>query len=398
MRPTDKAPGPGTDAVIGAGTARKRFRQLLARLKAPDIAIPVGWFLASRLTLTALGVLLWQLHLIPTSPDPALRPYFGYPPSVGPWSGPLLGVWERFDAIHYLRIASGGIAEPPLTAFPPLYPLLTRALGLLLGGRWTLSGLIVSGAASLLAFVFLFRLIRRLTPDEGMAQRALAYTAFFPTAFFLAAPYPEALLLLFSVLTLDLAQRGRWLGAFVCGLAAGAARSQGIALVLPVAAMAFEEPRHKRPWVPFVSASGAAGGVLLSLAWRWSAGFPPMTQVQAEYWGRVVAIPWQGLVQPMEYFDLAVVLLMVVLACLGLRRLPAAYSLYFWAGIAANLSTIRLAQPMASQARYAAVVFPAFIVLGGLGRRPWLHRLILYFSFATFLFLAGQYMMGGWVG
>jgi hypothetical protein len=63
-----------------------------------------------------------------------------------------------------------------------------------------------------------------------------------------------------------------------------------------------------------------------------------------------------------------------------------------------NLAQVRLTQPISSQGRFALALFPAFIVLGELGASPRINRLILYPCVAAWLFLAGQFIMWGWVG
>jgi hypothetical protein len=386
------------------------FTKGLARsAKQADLGFPLAVFVTTRLLLSLLGLALWAAGLVPTTPNPVLRPYFGYPPTVHGLAGMLLGVWERFDAIHYLRIAASGYTEAPLTAFSAFYPMLTRFVGVVLGDRWTLAGILVSNLACLLAFIFLFKLVGDITDDPGVRRRAVAYLAFFPTGFFLLAPYPESLLLLLSILIFYLAHRGDWLGVFFCGLAAGLTRSQGLLLCLPVAYIAYQEFRRNRRYFPFIAAAAPALGVAAGLAAYLMAGFPPAAQVQATYWGRTASLPLQGVFMtvgrimagnalPIEFVDLAVVVFMGLLAWAGLRRLPAAYSLYLWTGLLINLSTVRIGQPLSSEARWAVMLFPAFITLAFLGRRPWVHRLIFYPSTALFLFLAGQYIMWGWVG
>jgi hypothetical protein len=89
---------------------------------------------------------------------------------------------------------------------------------------------------------------------------------------------------------------------------------------------------------------------------------------------------------------------MLGVGLLMVKRLPFTYVAFFWILLLFNLSQTRLTQPISSQARYALSLFPAFIVLAQLGRSPRANRLILYTSLALWLFLAGQFMMWGWVG
>jgi hypothetical protein len=54
-------------------------------------------------------------------------------------------------------------------------------------------------------------------------------------------------------------------------------------------------------------------------------------------------------------------------------------------------------KPLYSFSRYALVFFPTFMVLGQLGRRPWVNRLILYPSTALYFYFSGQFFIWGWV-
>jgi hypothetical protein len=58
----------------------------------------------------------------------------------------LLDIWLRYDAIHYINIATVGYAalEPGDLNFPPLYPYLTRLFSLFTFGEATFAGLLVS--------------------------------------------------------------------------------------------------------------------------------------------------------------------------------------------------------------------------------------------------------------
>ena len=49
-------------------------------------------------------------------------------PAPGTWHYALLGVWERFDTLWYLRIAERGYDLPMAVIFYPLYPAAIRLL------------------------------------------------------------------------------------------------------------------------------------------------------------------------------------------------------------------------------------------------------------------------------
>jgi hypothetical protein len=105
---------------------------------------------------------------------------------------PLLAVWGRWDAEHYIGIATSGYSgtEP---AFFPLYPLLLWVAGGLTGNH-LLAGLLISNAASLLGLLFLYKLVEHEF-NRQVAHRAIFYVSIFPTAIFFSAVYTESLLL-----------------------------------------------------------------------------------------------------------------------------------------------------------------------------------------------------------
>jgi hypothetical protein len=99
-----------------------------------------------------------------------------------------------------------------------------------------------------------------------------------------------------------------------------------------------------------------------------------------------------------EYFDMAVVFLMLGLGIVVVKRLPLIYGMFFWSGLLANLLQVRLDQPLAGQARYNLPLFPAFIVLAQFGRSARWNRMILVLCAGLWVFWASVFIMWGWVG
>ena len=110
----------------------------------------------------------------------------------------LFTVWERFDALWYLRIAAHGYATTDgSAAFFPLFPLAVRAASFVIGGHPLAAGLLVSNAAALGALLVLYSLTRNELSEE-IARGAVLFAAIFPTAFFFVAPYSESVEILLS--------------------------------------------------------------------------------------------------------------------------------------------------------------------------------------------------------
>jgi len=380
-------------------------------MRKPEIAWPLGLFLAARLFLSLLGCVLWFIGRVPTTSDPIARPYFDVFPVVKGASGILLGVWQRFDAIHYVRIATGGYSALDLFAFLPLYPLLVRLVGMLFGGNMLLGAIIVSNVACLFLLVVLHNSITDDDLGLDVAGRSLIYLVTFPTAFFLFAPYTESLFMLLCVIALREARCERWVLASLAAFAAALTRLAGVTLVLVLAVEMLRsvnwDPRRlgARSTLALFPAIGLSG----LFAWHWWSQIPSMTELQRMFWGRFPALPWQGIVltlqrifsgraMPVEYLDIVAILLMLGLGVIVVKRLPLHYSVFFWTNLLFNLFQVRTGQPLSGQARFCLTLFPAFVVLAQLGRSPWWNRMIFYPFLSLWIFWAGQFLIWGWVG
>jgi hypothetical protein len=143
--------------------------------------------------------------------------------------------------------------------------------------------------------------------------------------------------------------------------------------------------------------------------WRINQGLPGTLEVQLQFWHRVPAFPWEGVFQtvtriadhaalPIEILDLVVVLGMLLAGIRMLRRLPASFSIYHWGLLLLNLSQLRLGQPLSGQARYSVALFPAFILLAGDASGRISSRVVAYSFLSLNVFLAGQFILWGWVG
>jgi hypothetical protein len=386
-------------------------RRIRSFVRKPEIAWPLGVFLVARLFLSLLGCLLWFMGVVPTTSDPFARPYVDVVPVVEGASGIFLGVWQRYDAIHYLRIAAGGYSDLYLFAFPPLYPLLARLVGMLFGNNMLLGAIIVSNVACLIFLVVLCNSITNLGLDLDVSKRSLIYLVTFPTAFFLFAPYTESLFMLLCIITLREARRERWVVASLAAFAAALTRLVGVTLVLVLAIeMLWSvnwDPRGLgvRSALAFFPAVGFGG----LFAWYWWSQIPSMTELQRMFWGCFLALLWQGIVltlqrifsgraMPVEYLDLVAILLMFGLGVIVVKRLPLSYSVFFWTNLLFSLFQVRIGQPLSGQARFCLTLFPAFIVLAQFGRSPRWNRMIFYPFVSLWIFWAGFFLMWGWVG
>ncbi|MBI3747898.1 MAG: hypothetical protein HY262_03480 [Chloroflexi bacterium] len=311
--------------------------------------------------------------------------------------GRLLGVWQRWDACWYLRIATYGY-EPgePATAFFPLYPLSVRALGPLFGGNLVITALAVSAVGFVVAMTILHAMVTA-DLDRDTADRSILYLAIFPTAFFFFAPFTESVFLAAALASIYCMRTQRYAGAVVAALLAGLTRPQGVLLAIPLAWEAFLVVRAHRLAPGFRQATTTAVGAVVAaplgfflfvLAGSAVTGVSPL-DAEKQHWGYANGMPWDVLgnawrwmtdpansafanIQALTGFHLLLIFTFVVLFLVGLRRLPATYSLY----VAPQLLLIMTgspATPLESASRFMLAMFPIFAIMGLLGRRRWVH-------------------------
>ncbi len=304
-----------------------------------------------------------------------------------PWSQ-LISIWQRWDAFFYEQIALHGYRPWDGTAaFYPLYPLLSRAASIVLAGHIVIAELAVSSAAFGVAMWLLYRLALLDVPPTAALLTVLLVT-FFPTGFFLLAPYTESLFLLLTVAAFWFARIDRpWL-AGLAAFGAGLTRLQGAILVLPLAFITFRraEGRGRRPGLDLLAAVLPSLGLILFTAYLHAVvGVHTSSLGVQSMWGYRIVPPWQALgasahyilhptdptQPPIEILNLVCLLGASVLGLLALWRLPLSYALYVWPSLLLLYTREMGYTPLMSVSRFTVVLFPCFIVLAALlARRP----------------------------
>lgn len=350
----------------------------------------------------------------------------------------LLYSWNHWDAARLAEIASQGYTSLEYAAFFPLFPLLERAVALFLGGDPILAGMLISNLAFLAMLVVLYRFVE-MECDSATAKRAAFYISIFPTALFFFAAYNESLFMLFMLLAFYALRRGSWWLAGLFGGLATLTRSIGLILaviflyefvrqVLPPIRQAWHE---KQRWYVFKLLSGLlpAGLIPLGLgiyAYSLNQVFhDPLAFSHAQaYWHIGPTFPWQGIVTalkvvatgspytfatPHVLIDLSAVCLfslLLLLCFVGPERfarnqwpllLFAIGALLFPLLFPSNPGPLGLLyDPLPSMQRYVLEIFPAFILLARLGRRPWFHQGYILCALPLLTFFVLQFVTGHW--
>lgn len=224
-----------------------------------------------------------------------------WPPEIAAHAPPL----ARYDAGWYRRIALtgyGSYGPSPGTAsehvFFPLYPAVVAGVSRLLGADPFAAGMAVSLAAlAIAAILFVAEGARRT--DEVSAIHALTFLLLFPTAFFLASAYAEALFLLLALLAFDAIRRRAWLAAVCFGFLAGLTRLPALALAAPLAIAAAAAPGDDARSTRLVrGAAIGAAPVIAVFLWifgiGWYTGEPGLYFRLQESWQRASS-PLSGL-------------------------------------------------------------------------------------------------------
>lgn len=419
-----------SDLVTGALSGPDWWRRPVLLI----VLIWAGW---------ALAMLAYQetvlARVAPERPDQVLswtagetgvrraggRPYLGED---------VLASHIAFDSEYYLSIAVTGYDDPevpqyvgvegtiPLNyAFLPAYPFAIRAvsapltwLGMPPISAAAVGGVAVSLVATLGAMLALFDLARRRL-DAVAGIRAAFYLLIFPTGFFLAQVYSEALFLAVSLGALACIGARRPYATALLAVVAVLTRPVGIALVVAVAVglgLILVRRREEATRVARVELAGwaiaLAAPIVTYVVWTSSAMGRAFELVQREYFGRgllnleaawtgwTTALAGLGEARPETrvYYGLEIAaLLLALIACAwAIRRWPAATAF----GLAALAIAATSGEPQ-GMVRYVLAVPPVFLLLARLGEHPAFDRVWTVASLLLMALLAALYSFDFWV-
>ncbi len=302
----------------------------------------------------------------------------------------LLAVWGRWDAVHYLDIATNGYHGTDM-AFFPLLPLLIGILGKVMGNH-LIAGLVISNVALFFALLFLYKLVEHEF-DRTVARRAIFYISIFPTAVFFSAVYTESLFLMLTVASFYYMRERRWWLAGAIGLLASLTRVEGVLLAVPFAIEWWSAYRENtvaglKNLVPIVL---IPLGLVLFMVYLWVLNGDPLyfSHVQS-HWNRQLAAPWTSVgnsfhkiataVGPQtiaqQILELVFTALMIGVLVGGWRKLKASYVAYMGLSVLMPLCTSSLM----SMPRFALVLFPMFVILALWGGRARINNAIVALS------------------
>ncbi|WP_433611455.1 mannosyltransferase family protein [Dactylosporangium sp. CA-139114] len=337
-----------------------------------------------------------------------------------PWQTPgvsdLIGSWYRFDTVFYVRIADDGYLFYKFApAFYPLYPAMIKILNPVFPGGGLPAALAISIFFALVTLVMLHRLVDEEFGDK-IASRTTFYLAAFPAGFFLFAAYNESLYIALVLVALYAARKGHFWVANAAATLAGSTRLFGLLLAAPIA---YEYMRQrgwsfrKIRWDALGFLAIPSGVVAFSIYLHSVTGDWLAFSHAQDGWHRKYGWPgepvWKTikLLNDKPYlqdwrllglFNLISVVGAVALLLLALRRKsrfgfrPDQNYLLVYAAVPILVYLCTEAgwpNYLMSAPRIAMEWFPAFIILGMLGRSRTFERFYLFMALmAQALFLA----------
>ena len=331
----------------------------------------------------------------------------------------LLGSWFRWDSGQYTHIATVGYDQHWTYAFFPLFPLLEEGLAFLTHDPF-IAGLLISNIASLGMLIVLYRLVERDFNAED-AYRTALYLSVFPTAFFFAAAYNESLFLFFALLSFYYMRQANWWLAGIFGFLATLTRLAGLVLLLPFCYEYIRQRRFNLRTIRLNSLAGAlipAGLAIYSLYCYLHFHDALAFSHAQSTWHRQLQAPSQPFLDSLtvisqnkilsfvsihNVLDLSAclfILILLVLCFVGpwkFSRDHLSYGIYaaviyLLFLVSAGTGTL----PLASFSRFMLEVFPAFIVLAAIGRKPHPNLYYLTISLTLLSFLLLQFLTGRW--
>jgi hypothetical protein len=364
-------------------------RKLASR---PDWQIALIFTLALRV-LYSIAAALFSLFL---HPDPALirsNALTGNLPASGTLYYAVLGVWERFDTLWYLRIAERGYDLPRAVIFYPLYPAAIRVASLVM--PTVVAALLVSSVAAFFYFWGLLRLAEDLA--ENARVRMLFVLCVWPTSFVLFSGYAESLNLALIVWAVVLGRGERWVPATMCGILAGMARPSGVLVAIPLVIMALRS-RQVRGFMVLLTPVGLLG------YWEWLrlSGRLSVVEAYRVYQGSTLAPPWASIGEALRLIvsqhdgllaiKLGLVIMVVVLSLQHEVRLED--KLFALAIVVQML--MYTGRPLLGAGRYLLPAYAAFLVLGKYAERVSTRQFGFYIASFGFLNLVWFWAFLNW--
>ena len=361
-------------------------------LSSKDNWLVIGWLLAIKALLFLFGAKSYLI--LENKPLPGRHPW--------------MDIWNRWDSLHYQRIAEFGYdASSVMKAwFYPMFPWCTRFVAWVTG-NYLLSAFIVSGVALVFVVVLLRKMIALDHSDE-VARRAVWFFLIFPTAYFLHIGYTESLFLALAIGSILAARVERWWIAGVLGALCWATRANGIVLLPTLAVEAFHRyfvtKRWQWRWL-WILIVPAGFGIYLFVNW-WVTGDPfTFLRLRKSLFAMSGSWPWVGIreavgnlrrapnqaemVGAQELIFAGLGFVCMIVSWLKLRPMYA-----MW--ITGNWFLLTSVTFLESMPRYSLAMFPIFMLFGMVSSNRFWSGLITAWSLLFLALFSSLFVRGWW--
>lgn len=341
----------------------------------PDLQYIFLLFLSTRIGLTLVGVVSRSILELQSGKEYNM------------WSQQLwLDLWGVWDSFWYIDIAEHGysdVGRNPLDrnqanyAFFPLYPLLMRGLGMILGNNYYLAGVIISNLCLLVSCYFLCKLVR-LNSDRETSLRSVKFLLLSPTAFIFSGVFTESLYLMLAIFCFYFVEKRQWLFAGIAGFFLSLSRSVGVLILIPLLYEYLKSKNFKLKAIKYDLLF--LGLIPLGLALfaiynhQLTGDYFAFTKIQSA-WNRALNNPISTLIgairrglaqdkiRPLVEASFSISAIALLLGFF--RRFPVSYWLFSLYSIFIPLLT-----GIDSMPRYLLPIFPLYILIAQLTRNP----------------------------
>jgi len=322
-----------------------------------------------------------------------------------------LGTLYQWDTVHYLDIAQHGYgavgSSRNLLAFFPGYPWAVRFFTIFFHD-YLISALLVSAVSSMVAAIFLYRLVE-LDFATNLARRAMWFLLIFPTTYFLHLGYAESMFLALTLGCILAARKQQWADCALAGALAGLTRINGL-LLIPVLAYEVIQvySRSRRfEWrllTPASPALGFGGYLLINLTATGNAF--TFLAVQREHWYKHLAPPWTGLRETLASIfwrtpaetqmvgTQELIFIVLGLACTIYCWIKLRRSYAIW--MTGNWLLFVCTSFVYSVPRFTLTMFPVFLVFAQLARNRLWSSVITVWSLLFLALFTGLFVRGQW--
>ena len=328
----------------------------------------------------------------------------------------------RWDGGHYIFIAQNGYVKywdkNNLIVFPPLYPVLIKALSLVLSNLY-ISAVTITAISSIIGYsVFSIFLSKVLNYPRIKTLRVLLLFIFSPIGVFFALTYAESLYFMLSILFFYFLYRNKLTLASIFGFLLTLTKLQGILIVLPFSLYMIRESIKSFNLSSvirnFIGISIVVSGFLIYLLINLTIYKDPLyfSGRLKNYWSKTLVNPIPQYVNNFKYTKILVkqnkigpvtvdfisvlVAPVIFITYLILQRkklLP--IELILWT--AANIILVSSQSWWLSSTRYICLIFPLFIMVESL---LWKYKPLYFLTLAVFfwLFISGvtNFAQGAW--